>query len=301
MAEPNRVKVAAIFILDGPGMEGQGLLLASTLRAQTPPGTPIIAYLPQHSHPPPAQPVRAAFEALEVELTPLEVPQGTWAKPYPHGNKVLAAAQHRACEATFFFDTDTLVAAPLDPAGLIRPGAISAAPEGRPTWGHKSDRWERVYRHFDLDLPEERIQLRRGRRRMFVPYYNAGVVGFWQTTDGTPGFGQHWLETAREIDHQAGVGGKRPWLDQIALPVTCARFGYEVSVLDDAYNFSISNRPFDGETPTILHYHRQRYCVGWPQFSDGYLDMMRRLGPGILSRLPAHVQTYWNGMLCDDT
>jgi hypothetical protein len=98
-----------------------------------------------------------------------------------------------------------------------------------PTWGGGDDRWDRAYAHFGLPYPTERVRLLRGRKKQFVPYFNAGFVAFPDRpeAEGQPRFADRWVETALDLDHNCRIGGKRPWLDQISLPLTLARFGYD--------------------------------------------------------------------------
>jgi len=92
---------------------------------------------------------------------------------------------------------------------------------------------------FGLEIPDWRVRLIKGRRRVVLPYFNAGVVGFVEK--GNPAgmrFPDVWFDTATKIDANPLIGGKRPWLDQISLPVAAARMGGRVEVLSDLDNFS---------------------------------------------------------------
>ena len=85
------------------------------------------------------------------------------------------------------------------------------------------------------------------------------------------------MDTAMDFDHNCSIAAKRPWLDQITLPLTTARFGYSVRILDEMHNYSLSNRSDYSQTPdaTILHYHRHRFlCQApqWPALRDTMID-----------------------------
>lgn len=101
-----------------------------------------------------------------------------WARPYPHGNKILAAASPREDAWSVFLDTDMVCAASLELASLQEPNRLALVPEGVPSWGKNSDRWERAYAHFGLEVPSERVRLTRRRRIEYLPYFNAGFVMF---------------------------------------------------------------------------------------------------------------------------
>ncbi|MBD1205013.1 MAG: hypothetical protein H9533_12910 [Rhodobacteraceae bacterium] len=272
--------LAFLFVVEGPRLEAQSLLLASSIRRHHP-RSMILGYRPIGAEPAPAA-VQSMFRAVGGLLLPLPPAQGLWRGAYPHGNKIIALAQPRDAAISIFLDTDMVMTAPLDAADLPGHGEVSVVPEGIQSWGKEEDRWERVYAHFGLSMPEERIRLLRGARRSSPPYFNAGFVAQRETdrVDGQT-FGQLWLDTARKIDHEVGVANKRPWLDQIALPVTLRRFGMTYRLIDEAANFSISNGRSlpDPFAPKILHYHRARFLRDWAGSAEVIAHALDRLPP----------------------
>lgn len=272
------------FIVDGKGLEAQGLLLAASLHRHTAddPATGLAAYGPPDSLDALAPETRAVFARCGVAIHPLPGPGERWKKPYPHGNKIIAAAEERETERSVFLDTDMICCRSLDGLFAGPEGAVHLVPEGIVSWGKKDDRWPRAYAHFGLEMPTDRVRLTRRKRREFLPYFNAGMVAFSNThrVDGKT-FAQHWLDTASEFDWKAPIGGKRPWLDQITLPLTLKRFGFGYHVLGDVWNFSISNRPVEPEAePRIAHYHRARFLEGWPLTGAAMRDLDALLEPG---------------------
>lgn len=263
----DRADLSIFFVADGARLEQQSWLLAASLAQAhaSGPRPDLIAYASADWLPRMARATRDLFEACGVGLRALP-PSPDWARPYPHGNKLAAAIDRRDTGRAVFLDTDMVCTAPLTALADLPADTVAAAPEGVPTWGRDDDRWDRVYAHFDLPYPTERIRLLRGRKRPFVPYYNAGLVAF---PDGAPFAGQ-WIETALEIDHHCRVGGKRPWLDQISLPLTLARFGYRARVLDETWNYALSRRKSMAAAADarILHYHRFRYLRQAPRWHD---------------------------------
>ncbi|MEL6596528.1 MAG: hypothetical protein AAFQ47_11365 [Pseudomonadota bacterium] len=287
-------KVAIFFVVQGVGLQAQGLLLASSLRAHLGDKVDLIAYIPDGAMP--SEAVCAAYASLRVDLRAFEVPKTAWAKPYPHGNKILAATQPRDADIHVFLDTDMVCVAPIDFKGIMAPGKVTVVPEGIPSWGKTGDRWDRAYAHFDLPMPTERVRLTRRKRREFLPYFNAGLVAFHDSYDGR-NFAELWYETARDFDVNCAVGGKRPWLDQITLPLTMARFGIGYNVIPAEHNFSISGRPFEPNArPKILHYHRMRYGADWPQFTAEMTRMIDWLGDTQISAFPPEVIEVWEGV-----
>ena len=277
------------FIVDGRGLEAQATLLAATLWQHNADRYPLLAYLPERHVGAVSNPARALFDRCGVTLRPLPPAPRAWHRPYPHGNKLLAAADRRAGDWSLFLDTDMICLAPLDLAPLQQPGRIGVLPEGVPSWGREGDRWARAYAHFGLPLPEDRVTLTRRKRRSHLPYFNAGFV-LMPEADVTGGrsFGQIWLETALDFDWNAPIGGKRPWLDQITLPLTLKRFGLDYNLVPVDYNYSISDRAPDPEArPHIIHYHRWSHLAAWPQRAQALATLAQVAGPALFARLDA--------------
>lgn len=272
--------VTFYYIAEGERLQAQALLLAASLQ-RTQGGAAQIAYLPEGSDVP--EGFRDAMQVFGAECRPLPCPEGTWRGPYRHGNKILAAAQVRETQWSVFLDTDMLAIKPLDASDLPEPMQVGVVPEGILGWGAEPDRWTRVYGHFGLPVPEERIRLLRGARRMSPPYFNGGFVAVREgDRQGGRSFGEWWLDTARAIDWNVAVGGKRPWLDQASLPVAMARGGFAHRVLDERNNTSISNgRRLDGLDPAILHYHRAGFLRVWPG-ADALIAATVEAAPGTL-------------------
>ena len=269
------------FVADGARLEWQSWLLAASLAeahaGHT--GVHLYAYASADWLPQVGPVTRAIYAATGVELRPLP-PAPDWAKPYPHGNKIIAATDRRGDGRAIFLDTDMVCLKPLTALSDLPETHIAAAPEGRPTWG-PDERWDRAYAHFGLPMPEARIRLLRGSRPLHVPYFNAGLVAMPEGPgpDGAR-FADRWLETALAFDRDCAIAYKRPWLDQITLPLTMARFGYTAHVLEESWNHSLSHRGSAiADTPYahILHYHRCRFleeAPQWPGLRDRFLDLV---------------------------
>ena len=89
------------------------------------------------------------------------------------------------------------------------------------------------------------------------PYFNAGFIS---VKDGDT-FATTWIDTARRIDESRWVTNKRPWLDQIAIPVVFARLGWEVEELGVAFNYPGHLMPLDESPPYFVHYHWPRVIL----------------------------------------
>lgn len=258
-------EVSFVFVIEGARLQVQSLILADSLRRHHPEAE-LVAYFPNEGLADLPEEIAAVLQACQVSCRPIALPRRHWRKPYPHGNKILALAAPRDSRFSVFLDTDMAVVAPINEADLPGPMQVSVVPEGVASWGKTLERWQVAYGVFDLPLPQERIHLLRGRKREFPPFFNAGMVAIREEdrVDGKS-FGALWSETASIFDHKAPVGNKRPWLDQITLPITMKRFGFGYKIVDQRMNCPISNsRDLEGLSPSILHYHRSRFLRDWP-------------------------------------
>ncbi|WP_416915024.1 MAG: hypothetical protein ACMUJJ_12785 [Roseicyclus sp.] len=271
------------FVADGERLEWQSWLLAASLaHAHRGRGdVHLYAYASSDWLLQIGPVTRAIYAEAGVDLRALPEPPN-WAKPYPHGNKIVAATDPRGPGRGIFLDTDMICLKPLTELADLPATHIAAAPEGRPTWG-PDDRWQRAYDHFGLPLPTSRVRLLRGDRPEHLPYFNAGLVAMPEDAqpDGKR-FADHWLETALDFDHKCKIANKRPWLDQITLPLAIARFGYTAHVLDESWNHALSHRGSAiDQTPDahILHYHRfmfLRAAPQWPGILQRFFDLVPR-------------------------
>ena len=271
--------LALFYVADGQRLEIQSWLLAASL-ARAHAGDARVcqfAYVSAAHRPEIRDVSHAIYEACEVELRTLDAPPA-WKSPYPHGNKMVAACDARGTSHAIFLDTDMACTGSLAEFMDLAPDTVAAAPEGRPTWGGKNARWARAYAHFGLSVPQERVRLLRGAKMEYVPYFNAGFVAFPEAMHPEDGlrFAEHWRDTAVDFDNNCAIAQKRPWLDQITLPLTMARFGYKARVLGELHNYSLSHRADYERTPpdtVILHYHRQRFLAQAPQW-PGLREML---------------------------
>lgn len=270
-------KETILFVVDGVRLEAQSLLLAASLAKHHPDRSKVdlIAYVSARSADGLTPAARALYAHCGVQIRPLPSAEGIWAKPYPHGNKILACAAPRSSHRSLFIDTDTVCLGPLTGIDLADPNAVAVVPEGIPSWGKKADSWQRAYDFFNLPLPTDRVTLTRGRKLEHLPYFNAGFVSFSDLphSDSGENFAQSWLQTAIDFDHRCGIKGKRPWLDQITLPLTMKRFGFAYCALHELWNFSISDRLklHRAKKARLIHYHRWIHLKRL-EFHTSFLD-----------------------------
>jgi|TARA_B100002003_G_scaffold115127_1_gene106448 hypothetical protein len=203
-------------------------------------------------------------------LTELDVQIETGPSPfgddYPIGNKIAALGIETDAATTLFLDSDILCLAPLDAANMHTEGLL-AKPADFDTFGGTTDQWQLAYAAFDLELPTWQVSSTVGCEPM-LPYFNAGVIA---VKNGAH-FSECWLETARVIDELSGIECKRPWLDQISLPVAAERMGYRSTILSEDYNYPAHNISIkEGKPPVLCHYH-------WPSVIEHEPVLVRLVG-----------------------
>ncbi len=232
--------VSVCFVCDCGHLEAQAVLLAASLRAQHP-DLSLIAAVPGQ----PAAATCAALDALGVSRVAIVNPV---ADDYPIGHKVAALGAGDAHGVRVFLDTDTLCLRPLD-WSVLRAHSFASKPADVATFGDTAT-WQRLYQRFGLPLPTRRVAASVSGRLM-LPYFNAGMMA----TAHAGELAAEWARICRAIDAMDDINPRRPWLDQIALPIAVARLGLTFRSLDEAWNYPVHLKPLSGG-PMIVHYHQ---------------------------------------------
>jgi len=217
-------------------LQYEAVLLAASLRHTNPDfqGRLIFAE-PQHNHrwdrsPQVTNPdIRALLDHFGAEIVPFE--NQVFGAGYPYGNKIEGLSALPEGEPFLFLDTDTLVTDDLGrvPFDFDRP---TASMKRENTWPQielygpgYGEIWGALYDKFgldfdsslDLDQPDEYWQR--------YLYFNAGFFYFRCPHE----FGARFLHHAKDIRDdppEALVCQElKPWLDQIALPLTIHALG----------------------------------------------------------------------------
>lgn len=166
---------------------------------------------------------------------------------YPHGNKITALAG--VSGPAVFLDSDILLLAPFTWHYMLA-GDSALKPADLDTFQGGGGSWAKVWDLFGMDPPAKRYRATISDAPM-RPYFNAGFIS---VRDGD-GFARMWLDTARKIDSDPTILNKRPWLDQVALPVALARLGWMTRTLPDAFNYPCHLASLSGLAPYFAHYH----------------------------------------------
>ncbi|MFL0796692.1 MAG: sulfotransferase [Cellvibrionaceae bacterium] len=213
---------------------------------------------------------RRLLADLNVRVEEISSPFG---REYPIGNKLSAIGVTTQSEVTVFLDSDILCLKPIS-VDLCRAGGLSAKPADLNTFTYDINQWEYIYQLFGSGLPEGRV-LSTVSEELMLPYFNAGVVA----VKNGQFFSSEWIQVAKVIDEDEKILNKRPWLDQVALPVTAKTQGMQIESLPESMNYPAHLKPvLDGDMPFLCHYH-------WPKIIKGEPSLLKLLGE-LCSKFP---------------
>lgn len=240
VAAPAAAASASVSFVCEPGrLEAQALLLAASLRILYP-ELSLIAAVPRSL---PAVTSRA-FEALDVSELEISNPL---ASDYPIGNKIAALGVGAGAGLRVFLDSDMLGLQPWD-WEVLHTHALAAKPSDLATFGNDA-LWQELYARFGLAAPTQRV-ISTVSRQLMYPYFNAGMLATRAAAD----LAAVWAQTCLEIDAMHDVNPRRPWLDQIGLPLAAARLELPTRSLGETWNYPAHVKPVQG-APCIVHYH----------------------------------------------
>ena len=244
-----KLRYCFVFVCQQGELELKSLLLAVSLKHYLRCDFELVAALPSPDAVwgRPSAATLSLLAELGVRLVAIENPIGV---DYPIGNKLACLNIETSADKIVFLDSDILCLQEFrHEERFDKP--FNAKPADFATFTADSAQWRRCYAAMGLSLPSERITATVSGQLM-PPYFNAGVI----TVLRTAGLGEAWIEAARTIDADEGVANKRPWLDQIALPVALAALGLPVDYLDERFNYPAHVKPLNNtELPYFCHYH----------------------------------------------
>lgn len=238
------------FVIHGGELEVKASLLACSLRQKCHQGIRLCAVLmqPETRWGAVSEPALEILEKVGVEIIRSE---NKIDLDYPHGNKINALETIDG--PTLFIDSDIILMRPFLTHHSFIDEDATAKPADFPTFERSGGRWEPVYDLFELKPPSTTVTATISQEQM-LPYYNAGMIFVKNGKE----FSSMWLDTALTIDASSSVQSKRPWLDQISLPVTFARLGWSVVEAGRDLNYPghVEALPENGQyVPHIMHYH----------------------------------------------
>ena len=236
-------KLTVFFIVEPPDYELMACFLAASLREQFGDQVVLIGYCPAPKLDQVSLDVREVLRRLKCDLRSFDV-AGRFNPPYPHGNKILATLEPRDTEFSAFFDSDVLCLRPNNVDNLIKPLHVSLTPAASMIWG-KTEDWTAIYAACGMTVPEARIRLMRQKGdRGRVPYFSSGLFTFpekYRTPDGKS-FPEIWMDIAQTLDANPDIPGKRPYLDQISLPLAIQKAGLAWNILPDEQHYILGGK-----------------------------------------------------------
>lgn len=262
-------RLTVYFIVEPPEYQVLACYLAASLRQQFGQTVALVGYCPAHRMGEIAEDVRGALARMDCDLRPM-VTEGMFDPPYPHGNKLIATLQKRDTEYSCFMDSDVLCIRPNDVENLILPGHVCLTPAASMNWAKQSV-WDVIYAAAGMEIPPERFMLmkqKKGKPR--IPYFSSGLFVFPEQHRNAAGktFPQVWYDMARLLDANADIPHKRPYLDQISLPLAIQKAGLMWHKLPDAQHFILGGRargeplPNKGRDIFTVHYRQ------WPILNE---------------------------------
>ncbi len=261
-------QLTVYFIVEPPDYQVMACYLAASLREQFGDTVALVGYCPAPKIDTVHAEVKATLAKLTCDLRTFAV-DGCFDPPYPHGNKLLATLEPRDTEFSCFMDSDILCLRPNAVENIIKPGHVSLTPAASMGWG-KQAIWASIYAAAGLPMPGERIRLmkqKKGNGR--IPYFSSGLFSFpeqYRTPDGKS-FPQVWMDIAQTLDANPDIPSKRPYLDQMSLPLAIQKSGLAWNLLPDGQHFILGGKtrgealPTDREIFTV-HYRQ------WPLIKE---------------------------------
>ena len=278
---------AITFVAHAGPLEPQAVLLAASLHEYYVPRRIVCRTVAPADHwGALSDDVDGFLRSLGVEIVPCENPIDL---DYKHGNKIgaLAGISGRA----LFLDTDIMLMSPFSWHHMLC-GTAAAKPADIDTFSNGGGSWARVWSLFDRDVPPKSYVATISGDLM-RPYFNAGFIS---VEDGDR-FAAAWIDAARRIDADAAIRNKRPWLDQIALPVAFAALDWKVDALGDAFNFPCHLAKIGSESPYFAHYHYPHVIAEQPKLAFRFRHLLSAYPP-----LAAILKRYegWDALVSAD-
>lgn len=274
-------RLTVYFIVEPPEYQILACYLAASLREQMGDQVALVGYCPRDKLATINPDVRRILDRLRCDLRGFAA-TGRFDPPYPHGNKLLATLEPRETEFSCFMDSDILCIRPNEAHNLYRPGHVSLSRAASMNWAPQSI-WEQIYAIFGMDIPAERFKLmkqRKGEPR--IPYFSSGLFSFPEAhrSVGGKSFPEVWMEVAQMLDADPDLPMKRPYLDQMSLPLAIRRAGLDWNILPDEQHFILGGRsrgqPLPQDPPIFTVHYRQWRVLKEAGLSGMAKDMLKK-------------------------
>ncbi|WP_299672870.1 hypothetical protein [uncultured Roseobacter sp.] len=284
------MSLTLFFIVEPPAYQYLACYLAASIRENLPDEVQLVGYCPAHRLAEVDPDAAETLRRMRCDLRTIQA-EGRFAPDYPHGNKILACLEPRETEYSGFMDSDVLMIRRNSIETLIKPNHVSASAAASMHWAPQSI-WETIYDAFDMEIPTERITLMRDKRKPVVPYYSSGFVVFpegYRTTLGLS-FPQIWMDTAQRIDAIDGLIRRRPYLDQMSLPLAIRRSGLAWNEFPEEQHYILGGRlrgkPFPKTREIFTVHYRKWEVLKENELAErGYKYLKRQVGARRVSNI----------------
>jgi hypothetical protein len=290
-------KLTVFFIVEPPEYQIMACYLAASLREHFGQSVALVGYCPDIKIDLVDVRVKEILQRLNCDLRGFAV-EGRFEPPYPHGNKLLATLEKRDTEFSAFMDSDVLCIRANNVDAIVKQDCVSLTPAASMIWG-TTETWDLIYDAVDMRVPTERIRLMRQKgNRERVPYFSSGLFTFPENHRNAQGktFPECWMDMAQSLDTHPDVPGKRPYLDQISLPLAIQKADLGWNILPDEQHYILGGRlrgeplPADREIFTI-HYRKWNVLkeISMSEIAKDYLQKhsgVRRVQDIVLGDTP---------------
>jgi hypothetical protein len=252
-------KIEINFVVHHGKLENQALLLAASLRYFNGDDFILNACIPKDFGG-----IKSGITALtknklielNANLKEVENPIST---DYLIGNKLLCLDNSND-NYRVFLDTDIMCCDKLIFPQLEK-NSIALKPADRKTYQWDKKTWEKAYHEFaNYSLQDEDLVISTAFNETMLPYFNAGVI----IVNGCKPFSQQWSKISRNLDSDTQFYGKRPWLDQLALPLTIKKLKLSLICLNEIHNFPANIKLVENTNIQLTHYHRPELIARSP-------------------------------------
>jgi hypothetical protein len=123
-----------------------------------------------------------------------------------------------------------------------------------------------------------------------VPYFSSGLVVFPEGPVGGKRFADVWYETAREIDRKTDLPARRPYLDQMSLPLAIRRAGLDWNILPEEQHYILGGKMRGEPLPTdrnifTIHYRNMKILKELGLMPKARRLLRRQAGSGWIEKL----------------
>lgn len=245
-------KTQLIFVVHKGNLETQSLLLAASLRFFNQKNFNLIACVPNNISSDKnfiTQQTENYLNDLNVNIKDIQNPINS---TYLIGNK-LRCLNATIAEHRLFLDTDILCAKELN-LPTLKSNEIAVKPADRKTYQWNTEQWQYAYKKYAHNiLRDDETIFSSAFREPMLPYFNAGVIYI----NGCHDFSHTWSQIAKAIDNDDLLKEKRPWLDQLTLPLAIKKLDLDTHLLSEQHNFPANIKAVNPDKGLeIIHYHR---------------------------------------------